>query len=143
MQILDNGVRLRSVGAGAGLVSSLRRDASLACLQDDAMLTRFHRWYGRSGTRYVTTVYAIDHDEPAAGLPDLGAAILIAVARRGAGRDIVGLVAVERDSDWARATARLHPGADEWHVHLLAADRLTRGAVVADLGVTQQVAVVA
>lgn len=142
MQVVDVEFRVRSISPGA-LLRSRRREAPLACLHDDAMAVRFHRWYGTSGTRYVATVYPIDHSDPLAGLPDLGPAILIVVARHGAARDMVGLVAIERDSDWMRATALLHPGADEWHVHLLAPDRAARAAVLADLGFSQRLAIVA
>ncbi|WP_158808867.1 hypothetical protein [Beijerinckia sp. L45] len=140
MQIVDVEFRVRSL---AGFVGTTVREAPLASLLDDAMAVRFHRWHGRSGQRYTATVYSIDHDDPASGLPDLGPAVLIAVARHGARRAMVGLVTIERDSDWAHAVARLHPGADEWHVHLLAPDRAARAAVLADLGTSQRVASVA
>ena len=138
MQILDSDIRVRSLASAAAIC-----DAPLACLLADAMAGQFHRWHGRSGARYTTSIYKIDHDAPDAGLPDLGPAVLIAVARHGAGRDIIGLMAIERDSGWAHAVARLHPGADEWHVHLLASDRAARAAVVADLGASLRMASVA
>ena len=143
MQVVEGLVGVRTIGAGASPGAMGRREAPLACLLGDSMAARFHRWHGQSGARYVATVYTIDHRDPMAGLPDLGPAVLIAVARRGALRDMVGLVAVERESDWAKAVARLHPGADEWHVHLLGQDRSARAAVLADLGFSQRLAIVA
>ena len=140
MQILDADFRVRSLAA---FVGTMVCEAPLACLLEDAMAQRFHRWRGRSGTKYTATVYSIDHDDPLAALPNLGPAILMAVARNGAARDIVGLVAIERDSDWSHAVQRLQAGANEWHVHLLAPDRATRAAVLADLGTSQRMAVVA
>jgi hypothetical protein len=143
MQVVDRVAGVRSIAIGVNPGAMGWREAPLACLRGDAMTARFHRWHGRSGARYVATVYPIDHRDPMAGLPDLGPAVLIAVARHGAVRDMVGLVAIERDSDWAKAVARLHPGADEWHVHLLARDRSARAAALADLGFSQRLAIVA
>lgn len=110
-----------------------RREEPLACLRDQAIAGRFHAWHGRSGRRYLATVYVIDHACPTAGLPDLGPAVLMAVSRQGGLRTVTSVVAVERGSEWARAVARLHGGADEWHVHLLAPDRAARAAALADL----------
>ena len=125
------------------LVRGDRRERPLACLQGDVMTARVHAWHGRSGRRYLVTVYPVDHDDPAVALPDLGQAVLIAVARHGAARVPLGMVAIERASDWSRAVTRLHAGVDEWHVHLLASDRAARGAVLADLGAEQRIADVA
>jgi hypothetical protein len=141
MQIVDIECRVRSFTANGFGAAAL--GASLACLRDDAMTVRFHRWLGRSGERYTATVYPIDHAEPAAGLPDLGPAVLIAVARHNEGRDVIGLMAIERDSDWTHAAVQMHAGADEWHVHLLAPDRAARASVVVDLKTSKRLASVA
>ncbi len=120
-----------------------RREEPLACLREQAIAGRFHAWHGRSSRRYLATIYHIDHEDPAACLPDLGPAVLLAVSRRAGARTIVGSMAVERGSDWAQAVARLHGRADEWHVHLLAPDRAARAAVLADLHGGADLAIVA
>ena len=119
------------------------REEPLACLRDQAITGRFHAWHGRSGRRYLATVYPIDHNEPAASLPDLGPAVLMAVSHGHSGRAITGALVIERSSEWIRAVARLHARADEWHVHLLAADRAARTAVLADLRALPDLAIVA
>lgn len=141
MQIVAIDCRVRPLAAR--IFGTMPHETPLACLVNDSMTSRFHRWLGHSGQRYTATIYPIDHARPAVGLPDLGPAVLMAVTRHGIGRDVIGLVAIERDSDWAHAAVHLHSGADEWHVHLLAPDRTARAAVVADLKTAQQMAIVA
>lgn len=67
----------------------------------------------------------------------------MAVSHGHRGRAIIGALVIERASDWARAVARLHARADEWHVHLLADDRTARAAVLADLQAMPDLAIVA
>ena len=121
-------------------------NSALLCL-DDTLSGRFHAWHGRSGRRYVASVYQLDHAAPGRDLPDLGEAVLIAVERRESMRAILGLVSIERQSDWSRAIMTFHDLArrkpNEWHVHLLARDRTARAAVVADLGSVRRLAIVA
>ena len=134
MLILDGDDRT-PCGLGAWPGRDPHREHPLACLREGVMASRFHAWHGRSGERYLATVYPIDPNDPADCLPDLGPAVLLAVARRGTARVIVDALVVERGSDWTRAVTWMHPDADEWHVHLLAADRSARNAVLADLDV--------
>lgn len=93
---------------------------------------RFTAWRGRSGKRYVASVFAAG-DETALGFAD---AVLIAVT---AGREVLAV----RDSGpfgigaamarWRAAVVMA--GAEEIHVHLLAETLESRRAVVADLTV--------
>ncbi len=91
---------------------------------------RFTAWRGRSGRRYVASVFAAD-DMHALGFTD---AVLLAVSaerRIIAARDS-GPFGVEAAlSRWQRAVAAA--GACEIHVHLLAEDGLSRRAALLDL----------
>jgi hypothetical protein len=108
-------------------------EARLACLGNEAIGARFHAWRGLSGRRYVVSVFPIDHAAPAAGLPDLGPAVLIAVARQDDRRVKTSARSLERPRDWRGAAEALHADADEWHVHLLAESPAARMAVLADI----------
>ena len=91
---------------------------------------RFTSWRGRSGKRYVASVFSVS-DEAALGFAD---AVMIAVS---ADRHVL----VARDSGpfgieaamtrWRDAV--LAAGADEIHVHLLAETAEARRSAVADL----------
>ena len=136
------GGHAKGINGGHRRAADGRREAPLAIL-GAGVLPRFHAWFGWSGTRYVASIFPVDHQRPASGLPDLGPAVLFAVRRRDDGRRVMtGLQAIERDSDWARAATRLHADAGEWHVHLLAGDRAARSAVVGDFD-AERLAVVA
>ncbi|CAH1668146.1 conserved hypothetical protein [Hyphomicrobiales bacterium] len=91
---------------------------------------RFTAWRGRSGRRYVASVFAID-DSHALGFTD---AVLLAISpdrRIIAARDS-GPFGVEAAlGRWQRAI--LAAGAAEIHVHLLAEDGLSRRAALLDL----------
>ncbi|WP_439496213.1 hypothetical protein [Bosea sp. (in: a-proteobacteria)] len=91
---------------------------------------RFTAWRGRSGRRYVASVFTIT-DEHALGFTD---AVLLAVSsdrRIIAARDS-GPFGVEAAlGRWRRAVALA--GASEIHVHLLAEDGMTRRAALLDL----------
>ena len=91
---------------------------------------RFTAWRGRSGRRYVASVFAID-DSHALGFTD---AVLLAVSperRIIAARDS-GPFGVEAAlARWQRAIAA--SGACEIHVHLLAEDGLARRGALLDL----------
>jgi hypothetical protein len=125
------GARRRSV--------STKANAPLGCLSGGALASRFHAWHGRSGHRYICSVYPVDLEDGPAGLPDLDGAIVIAVGldRR---RERVRLAIFEalwRDGRLARGReaveAALTAGAREWHVHLLAASAEARRAAIRDL----------
>ena len=91
---------------------------------------RFTAWRGRSGRRYVASVFAAD-DTHALGFTD---AVLLAVSRERriiAARDS-GPFGVEAAlARWQRAVATA--GACEIHVHLLAEDGMSRRAALLDL----------
>ncbi|KPF71235.1 hypothetical protein IP69_07360 [Bosea sp. AAP35] len=91
---------------------------------------RFTAWRGRSGRRYVASIFAIG-DEHALGFTD---AVLVAVSpdrRIVAARDS-GPFGVEAAlTRWQQSVALA--GASEIHVHLLAEDGLSRRAALLDL----------
>ena len=91
---------------------------------------RFTAWRGRSGRRYVASIFAVG-DEHALGFTD---AVLLAVSadrRILAARDS-GPFGVEAAlTRWQRAIAAA--GAAEIHVHLLAEDGVSRRAALLDL----------
>ncbi len=141
--LLHTGGRAGAMGK-VDVAPASRQEETLACLRGQDLAGRFHAWRGRSGQRYLTTVYDIDRGDPAAGLPDLGPAVLMAVVRRQTGtRAIEAAVVVERGSDWTGAVRRLQHRADEWHVHLLAEDRTARLAACDDLHGAPGLAIVA
>jgi hypothetical protein len=91
---------------------------------------RFTAWRGRSGRRYVASVFPVT-DDHALGFTD---AVLLAVSadrRILAARDS-GPFGIEAAlTRWRRSVAMA--GASEIHVHLLAEDGLTRRAALLDL----------
>lgn len=91
---------------------------------------RFTAWRGRSGRRYVASVFSVT-DDHALGFTD---AVLLAVSsdrRILAARDS-GPFGIEAAlTRWRRSVAMA--GASEIHVHLLAEDGLTRRAALLDL----------
>lgn len=101
-------------------------------LRSTAGLTerRFTAWRGRSGRRYVASVFSVT-DDHALGFTD---AVLLAVSsdrRILAARDS-GPFGIEAAlTRWRRSVAMA--GASEIHVHLLAEDGLTRRAALLDL----------
>jgi hypothetical protein len=101
-------------------------------LRSTAGLTerRFTAWRGRSGRRYVASVFSVT-DDHALGFTD---AVLLAVSSDRqilAARDS-GPFGIEAAlTRWRRSVAMA--GASEIHVHLLAEDGLTRRAALLDL----------
>ncbi len=92
----------------ASLVSRPRAPAddasnnSLASLAGGDLAERFHSWRGRSGRRYICSVFRVEHHTEDAGLPDFAAAIVIAVKTDAAGnRKVVGFLPMR---------TRLRPG---------------------------------
>lgn len=91
---------------------------------------RFTAWRGRSGRRYVASVFAV-HDHHALGFSD---AVLLAVSperRIIAARDSGPFRSEAALSRWHDAVALA--GASEIHVHLLAEDGASRRAALKDL----------
>jgi hypothetical protein len=102
-----------------GLALPEPRFESLAAARDAGVVTPFRAWRGRSGRRYVVSVYRPE------ALQAQDGAVLIAVRREAGGRRrivAVGIDGVQPSS-----------GADEIHVHLLAGTDIARAAVAADL----------
>lgn len=125
---------MRQSPAVEALTGHFPGEAPLASLRDEAVASRFHAWTGASGRRYVATIYLLDRSRPHAGLPDFDRFVLIPAVRRGHGRLPSTILAVERESDKRFAiAAALANQVSEWHVHLLAARRSDRAAVVADI----------
>jgi len=132
-------VEAERVQGGRCRRASVKADAPLGCLTGGALASRFHAWHGGSGLRYVCSVYPVDSNDVAAGLPDLDDAVVIAVAldRR---RERVRVAIFEArwsDGRLARGgdsvVAAIAAGAGEWHVHLLAASPEARRAAIRDL----------
>ncbi|PTM40829.1 hypothetical protein [Bosea sp. 124] len=91
---------------------------------------RFTAWRGRSGRRYVASIFAIG-DGHALGFTD---AILLAVSgerRILAARDSGPLGIEAALTRWQQAVTQA--GASEIHVHLLAEDGISRRAALLDL----------
>lgn len=91
---------------------------------------RFTAWRGRSGRRYVASVFSVT-DDHALGFSD---AVLLAVSaeRRIIAARESGPFGIEAAlTRWRRSVAMA--GATEVHVHLLAEDGLTRRAALLDL----------
>ena len=112
--------------------SGPRGGASLKALAGTPISSRFCSWKGRSGRRYVFSVY------PASECPAFSGAVLIAAARDAKGRRRVLSVretgafpepAVAR----ARREIEALGAAGELHVHLLARSPEERAAALADL----------
>jgi len=113
-------------------------NAPLESLAGGALAARFHAWHGRSGCRYVCSVFPAKPAEPDFGLPDFGEAVVIAAAFKGDGaRGLVSICQCEADANpGARESfiaQALAAGAAEWHVHLLATGMMQRRALLADI----------
>jgi hypothetical protein len=96
--------------------------------RDRAIGRDFHYWVGASGARYLHTVFAV------ADCPVLDEAVYIAVRRGRDGRRqalAVGLFGPFGGGCEIAAAGRL--GADEIHVHLMAATPAARRIAVRDL----------
>ena len=125
----------RIVPLGAGV---LMDHGGFVCLRETAFAEHFHFWRGASARRYAVSVSTIepslDRFGAADALPDFDGFVLISVARSGAMRWPLAVVAVERSADRRAAMIEAQAvGASEWHVHLLGQDRAARAAIVADL----------
>ena len=107
-------------------------------IADTSITARFQCWVGASGRRYTVSVFPFDAQAPDRGLPDFDGCVVVPVCRdacRGSeASSAVGAFSVEdfRDARTVRV-AGTAAGVAEWHVHLLAEDRASREAAVADL----------
>ena len=97
--------------------------APLAALAGGALAHRFHAWRGRSGRRYVFSVFDVKD------CPDYAGAVVAAVARDGDGtRRILALRPVDEAETW-----HVPKAAAEIHVHLPADSGCERASAMADL----------
>lgn len=108
----------------------------LTALFGDPLAARFHGWRGASGKRYVCTVFC----DPAE-IRDFAAALVLCVARDHDGSRRLVAMATADDPvrpAWLDSLAQGRPvrGANEWHVHLIAATAADRAAALEDLRAT-------
>lgn len=113
-------------------------NASLASLAGGELSERFHAWRGRSGRRYICSVFPVEAQDAAGGLPDFAEAIVIAVRTDAAGhRRVVGFCQSEHGAGpvarHAFVMASVAAGAQHWHIHLLTADPEKRRAAIEDI----------
>jgi hypothetical protein len=134
------GVRNRPRLALAASSPTAATNTPLTSLEGEALARRFHVWSGRSGRRYICSVFTASLAEPGAGLPDFADAIIIAVgvAADGLRYPIAFFDCGETDGDYSDRHDRflaeaLAYSVREWHVHLLATDPEHRRCVATDL----------
>jgi hypothetical protein len=114
-------------------------NAPLECLAGGALATRFHSWKGRSGERYICSVFPVQLEDERGGLPEFDEAIVIGVAHDALGRRrMLGVFESDASKDQMIADpsglfASLKVSAVEWHIHLLAQDAHDRQKVIEDL----------
>ncbi|WP_297296951.1 hypothetical protein [uncultured Methylovirgula sp.] len=113
-------------------------NTALASLVGGDLAERFHAWLGRSGRRYICSVFPVDRRDSEGGLPDFAEAIVIAVKADAAGqRRVVGFCQCEHGAGpvarHAFVSAAIAAGAQQWHVHLLTADPQKRRAAIEDI----------
>ncbi len=110
-------------------------NAALASLAGGELAERFHSWRGRSGRRYICSVFPVDVAAHDAGLPDFAEAVVIAVRFEANGvRHVVAIFQCEHGAGRvARHAFVTAAGAQQWHVHLLTADPQKRRAALEDI----------
>lgn len=101
------------------------------CREAPSVARRFRRWSGASGRSYLVSVFPIDE------CPDYVDALIIAVDSAHARRVWVGDSGEAGPALRQILAAARRQGADEVHVHLLAADAPARAAAVDDLAYGQ------
>lgn len=113
-------------------------NTGLASLAGGDLAARFHAWRGRSGRRYICSVFLVDPQAGDAGLPEFAEAIVIAVGQDiGGERRVVAFLQCEHGATalarQAFVAAALKAGAQQWHVHLLTANPQKRRAAIEDI----------
>lgn len=108
------------------------RDGPAAVATATEFAGRFHYWRGLSGSRYLHTVFALEH------CPELPDAVYVAARRRADGSRralAIGRVAPIAGLTFTEAFRRdiAARGGDEIHLHLLAASAKAAAAVIEDL----------
>jgi hypothetical protein len=138
------GTRIRLHSAprrdAAEISAATNSNAPLASLEGEALVRRFRTWNGRSGRRYICSVFAACREAPEAGLPDFVDAFVIAVGVTADGLrypiaffDYGDGSASHFDRRQGFLAGALAHSVQEWHVHLLATDPQHRHAVLADI----------
>lgn len=124
----------------ASIGTTAPSNVPLTCLTGGSLARRFHSWSGRSGRRYICSVFPANAEEPQAGFPDFVDAIVIAVAVAADGLRYplsffeCGVANVgDLDERGKFLVEALAQSVREWHVHLLATDPELRSRVMLDL----------
>lgn len=113
--------------------------SSLEGLSGTAVADRFCAWAGRSGRRYIFSVFALDAQADAASVPLARAAIALMVRRPAQGsRRVVWAERIETEETVAAvrraaAAAQAGPEGHEMHLHFLSVEPGERRAAFADL----------
>lgn len=134
----------RLPGAGRGHGPPTRPAATVAnapleCLAGGALAARFHAWKGRSGERYICSVFPVQPHDERGGLPEFDEAVVIGVSRDASGRRrMLGVFESGGGKDPMIADVSglftsLKAFACEWHIHLLAQNPGDRQRVIEDL----------
>lgn len=126
--------------AASHAIAKVASEGARRCVQDiplaaagEGMPLPLRAWRGKSGKRYVVSVYSLDEIEP-----DYAGALLLAVTRDGEGRRRViearespDIALTGYNGRWIADMRRR--GATELHVHLLARGREALRATLDDL----------
>ena len=120
-------------------------DQALTGLAGSDLSERFRSWRGVSGRRYIFSVFNEAASPGSASDSSFTDAVVIAASRdRSGARRIVHIGATDGMPDLlfrGRALAQAREnGATEIHVHLLAATRAERRAIIEDLSLVQDAA---
>ncbi|GGC92427.1 hypothetical protein [Chelatococcus reniformis] len=115
-------------------VAGAAREMPLAAMAEGSHGLALRAWRGRSGKRYVVSVYPLDDADS-----DYAGALLLAVSRDADGsrrlmeaRESSDLAFTGYNGRWLAAMR--NRGANELHVHLLAANHEARRRTMVDLG---------
>jgi hypothetical protein len=107
-----------------------RSAASSGSLAGSALSDRFRFWRGKSGRRFVFSVYALE------SAPAYAGAVVVAVRTTPSGDVPVWVGAVETVEEAMLMPVLFSGAVDRLHIHLLAGDHRDRQALVEDLGAT-------
>lgn len=115
------------------------RSSPLAGLSGSAVADRFCAWVGRSGRRYIFSVFGLGPQATATSLPFARNAIALMVRRPAVGaRRVLWAERIETEGTVAAvrraaASAQAGPEASEIHLHFLSVEIGERQAAFADL----------
>jgi hypothetical protein len=110
----------------------------LVALSGGGLARRFHSWYGRSGRRYVCSVFELSDESAMEAVRHYGDAVVLAVQRDVRGEK--SLIAVGETGSfpelfWRGAAFNrlISDGAAEFHVHLMAETAAARHSIIEDI----------